>query len=300
MKQSIAILIFMAMLASAPWPADESEVDVPHLDSADSSEQLLRQVQEQMMLAPAFQARLNQYIDLFGQRFVSQGTYVQRASPRGPLIRWDWQSTIGDQIASVQQISDGRFLWVTSDLLDGPVLERVDLDRVRGPRAMSAYTATQPSISIEHGLVALGLPRLLENILQFYRLAPLHSAQLEGQPVWVVEGQWKVAEDEDSGASRTRGRDANVSHLPNYLRVIIQQEDRMLRRIEYLHVQADRRTGSTDLLHATYRMLAVIDFIESSFSAHLEEGLFDFPTGGDEIVDRGHPLMRYLEPRSAN
>lgn len=300
MKQTITILVFMAMLASATWPADELEADLPPAGSADSSEQLIRRVQEQMMLAPAFQARLNQYIDLFGQRLAGQGTYVQHASPRGLLMRLDWQSTVGDQIASVQHISDGRFLWVRSDLLDGPVLERIDLDRVRGPRATSAYATTQPPISAAHDLVTLGIPRLLENILQFYRLAPLRSAQLEDQPVWVVEGQWKAAEDLESGGGHRRGSDANATPLPNYLRVIIQQEDLILRRIEYLHVHADRRSTGTDPPEATYRMLAVIDFIESSFPSHLDEGLFDFPTGGDEIVDRTHPLMRYLEPRTAD
>ncbi len=300
MKQTITILVFMAMLASATWPADESEADLPPAGSADSGEQLIRRVQEQMMLAPAFQARLNQYIDLFGQRLTGQGTYVQHASPRGLLMRLDWQSTVGDQTASVQHISDGRFLWVRSDLLDGPVLERIDLDRVRGPRATSAYATTQPPISAANGLATLGLPRLLENILQFYRLAPLRSAQLKDQPVWVVEGQWKAPADLESGGGHRRGSDANATPLPNYLRVIIQQEDLILRRIEYLHVHADRRSTGTDPPDATYRMLAVIDFIESSFPSHLDEGLFDFPTGGDEIVDRTHPLMRYLEPRTAD
>ena len=302
MKQTLKLLIFVAMLAlaSATWPANESEADLPSAGSADSSEQLIRRVQEQMLRAPAFQARLNQYIDLFGQRLVGQGTYVQHASPRGLLMRLDWQSTIGDQTASVQHISDGRFLWVRSDLLDEPVLERVDLNRVRGSRATFADTTTQLPISATQELVTLGMPRLLENILQFYRLAPLRSAQLEDQPVWVIEGQWKAAEDLEAGGSRRSGPDANASPVPNCLRVIIQQEDLILRRIEYLHVHADRRSTGTDPPHASYRMLAVIDFIESSFPSHLDEGLFDFPTGGDEIVDRNHPLMRYLEPRTAD
>jgi hypothetical protein len=302
MKQTLTILIFMAMLAlvSATWPADESEADLPSAGSADSSEQLIRRVQEQTLRAPVFQTRLIQYIDLFGQRLVGQGTYVQHASPRGLQIRLDWQSTIGDQTASVQHISDGRFLWVRSDLLDGPVLERVDLERVREPRATSADATMQLPISAARDMVVLGVPRLLENILQCYRLAPLRSAQLEDQTVWVVEGQWKSAEDSESGGSRGKGRDANAAQLPNYLRVIIQQEDLILRRIEYLHVHADRRATGTDPSQATYRMLAVIDFIESSFPSHLDEGLFDFPTGGDEIVDRNHPLMRYLEPRTAD
>lgn len=287
----------MAMLASASWPTEESEADGSHGGAADSGERLVRQVQQQMMLAPAFQARLNQYIDLFGQRFVAQGTYVQQASPRGLRIRWDWQSTIGDRIAHVQQISDGRFLWVASDLVDAPVLERVDLDRLRGPRGTSAYAATHAPLSAERDVAALGVPRLLENILHFYRLAPLRSAQLEGRPVWVVEGQWKAAEDGTAAEGRRRDRDGKASHLPNYLRIIIHQEDRILRRIEYLHVQTDRRSRSADPSQPTYRTLAVIDFVESSFPQHLEEGLFDFPTGGDEVVDRSHPLMRYLDSR---
>jgi hypothetical protein len=298
MKPSLLILINATMLASVLATTSSIPPDTADHASEDSGDALVHQVAREMAVQPVLRAALEQHVDLFGQRFSARADYVQKPSPRGPLMRLDWQTEVGDQTASVQYISDGRFLWIHRELLDAPVLQRVDLQRVRA--VVSRTSPSDQPASMASDLAILGLPNLLRKIVQYYRLAGPRPARLGDLPVWVVEGQWnppELAELAESAPANRRTRSS--PQLPTHVRVVISQDDWTLRRIEYLRSVSPRRAQWTHEADSPLQPLAVIDVIKSSSTHDPDDGLFQPPDGTLEIVDHTQQFLRSILSDSA-
>ena len=297
MKHSLPILAAAAMLALADGPHYSVSPSSPPVGATADGETLIHQVAQQMAVQAAFQAQLKQHVELFGQRLSGVGVYRQKASTRGLLVRLDWEVQVGDRTASVQHISNGRFLWIRRDLFDEPVLERVDLDRARA--ALSRQPLHAPPTSLANDLAILGLPHLLERLVHFYRFDTPRAARLGDRPVWVVEGQWNLPEHPEPSDTRPKNHDALLPQLPTHVRVVIFQQDLTLRRIEYLCVAPDKRAKILDDHDVHHRTISVIEIAESSLE-DLDEGLFVPPSDVQQVVDHTQQYLHYIRPRTSD
>jgi hypothetical protein len=299
MKHSLPILIAAAMLASAEVAERPVSSSSPTSDSRDCGESFVRQAAQRLGNQPVYQAQLRQHIDLFGQRLSASGVYLQKASPRGLLMRLDWNVPVGDRVASVQQISDGRFLWIRRDLLDGPVLQRVDLDRVRAAVKQAATDSQRPPLMTD--LAILGLPSLLENLAASYRLDPPRAATLGNLPVWVVEGIWNPQTTATSTAIASEkpqsAKTGSTSQLPTNIRIVFDQQELMLQRIEYLRREEDRNTKNAQKAELRLQPLAVIEVVSVSNDETPDDRLFVCEPGGLEVADHTDRYLRGLTNR---
>ena len=115
-------------------------------------------------------ASMRQRIDLYGRRLVGSGSYRQLQTGTDLLFRLELKVPVGETLASLLQVCDGRYLWTYRVLPDKQVekgldasLSAVDLNRVREmsfvPRVGTA----------NFGLG--GLPGLLNQTARVYRFS---------------------------------------------------------------------------------------------------------------------------------
>ena len=299
MKHSLPILIAAAVLASAEVAERPVSSSPPPSNSQVSGESFVRQAAQRLGNQPVYQAQLRQNIDLVGQSLSVSGVYLQKASPRGLLTRLDWNVPVGDRVASAQQISDGRFLWIRRDLLDGPVLQRVDLDRVRAAVKQEATDSQQPPLMTDWAI--LGLPSLLENLAASYRLDPPRAATLGNLPVWVVEG---IGNPQKISASTVIPTDdpksakaGSMPQLPTNIRIVFDQQELMLQRVEYLRREENRSTKSDETTEIRLQSLAVIEVVRVANGETPDERLFVCEPNGLEVADHTDRYLRGLANR---
>ncbi|MCL4202650.1 MAG: hypothetical protein KJ000_09150 [Pirellulaceae bacterium] len=299
MKHSLPILIAAAVLASA-GEAVKSELSASAASDAQvSGGEFVRRAAQTLGTRPVYQAQLRQHIDLFGQRLSGSGAYLQKSSPRGLLIRLDWDVPVGDRVASVQQISDGRFLWIRRNLLDEPILQRVDLDRVRAAVKLDEPDSVRPSLMAD--LAILGLPSLLENLAASCRFDSPRAATLGTLPVWVVEGTCNPQKTPNSTVIATEkpksAKAGSMSQLPTNIRIAFDKQDLLLRRIEYLRREESEISKSSENVEVELRLLAMIEVIRVSDGEMPDDRLFICEPGNLEIVDHTDRYLRAMTNR---
>ena len=137
-----------------------------------------------------FVVELTQEIDLFGQRVIGEGKYLQRGA-FGLQTRIDMvYSSRGSKVADLQQIDNGRFVLTRYQTpAHPPQLKRIDLDRVRSELDWANVALPHSGMSTASGL--LGLARSFERDFDF---GPPQVQDWDGQEVWVVVGRWKARE----------------------------------------------------------------------------------------------------------
>ncbi len=299
MKHSLPILLAAAVLASAGEAERRELPGSAPSDSPVSGGEFVRQAAQALGARSVYQAQLRQHIDLFGQRLSGSGVYLQKSSPRGLLVRLDWNVPVGDRVASVQQISDGRFLWIRRELLDEPILQRVDLDRVRAAVKQDGTDSLRSSLMAD--LAILGLPGLLENLAASYRLDSPRAATLGTLPVWVVEGIWNPKEMPNSTAIAVEkpksAKAGSMSQLPTNIRIAFDQQDLLLRRIEYLRREESVISKSPEDIQVQLRPLAMIELVSLPDGETPDDRLFVCEPGEHEIVDHTDRYLRAITNR---
>ena len=68
---------------------------------------------------PGIEAKARQSVDIFGQRLVGSGHYLQLPHTTSPLLRLDLKMQVGDGVITLQQIADGNAFWIRRDQPDG-------------------------------------------------------------------------------------------------------------------------------------------------------------------------------------
>ena len=74
---------------------------------SNSGQQLVVRAATQMQQSPSLEAKIRQRVDLFGQRFMGTGHYVQFHHQSGNRFRLDLRLQVGDRSSSFQQHNDG-------------------------------------------------------------------------------------------------------------------------------------------------------------------------------------------------
>lgn len=266
-----------------PQSAQGSESDVQ------DGQSLLLRAAGQLSSLTALEAKLRQKTQLFGQEVAGSGTYLQSQSQRGLLLRLELKLQVGDQQASLQQVCDGRFLWIRRDVASGVSLGRVDMDRIREAIRTSQRPTWADASS--NGLAVGGLPQLIAALAENFQFSTPQPARFEKVAVWVVDGRWKpdkLAELlPDQREKILSGQPADLvrlsAQLPTDVRVVLGQSDLLPYRIEYRRAESSgtppARNGEAS------PPMVVLEILEIRRPEQLDEGIFSYQPGNQEVVD---------------
>ncbi|MBC8876556.1 MAG: hypothetical protein H8E44_44575 [Planctomycetes bacterium] len=255
MKHKFTTLTAIAVLTAGTRIALAQQAESPTVEPP-AGQDLVSRATRQLWQQPSLEARLRQKIDLFGQQLVGTGHYLQKQSGDRQLLRLELKVQLGEQLSSMQQVCDGRFLWIRRELPGGATLGRVDLNRIR--TAIEQKGREPLSDSTTNWIALGGLPRLLAGLDENFQFGPARPAQLGKRPVWITEGHWKRERLSellpDQKEAIEAGRSADLTrlspHLPGSVQVVLGQRDLIPYRIEYRRptsgATADGSTESTE------------------------------------------------------
>jgi len=275
--------VLLAMAATIGLVAAAQSADEPPVDG----QTLVTRAAAQLAATPSLEAKLRQQVQLFGQELSGPGTYLQKQSPQGLLLRLELKLQVGSQLTSLQQVCDGRFLWIRRDVPSGTSLGRVDMERIRtaiGERGQPPW----PDVTT-NWLVMGGLPRLLAALAENFQFSAPQAVRSDKAAMWVLDGCWKadrLAELQPDLKTRTPpGKPIDLTrlpaHLPTEVRLVLGQSDLLPYRIEYRRQQAEPAADK----NATARPIAVLEMVELRQQGDLDERLFVYQPGNQEVTD---------------
>jgi hypothetical protein len=290
MKHKFTTLTAVALL-TAGAAGTLAQQTAPSTAAPPAGQKLVSQAARQMWQQPSVEVRLRQKINLFGQQLVGTGQYLQKNVESGPLLRLELKVQIGEQLTSMQQICDGRFLWIRRELPGGTTLGRVHLDRIRDA---IRQTAREPlSDSTTNWMALGGLPRLLAGLDENFHFGPASSAQLGDTSVWITEGHWKteklsemLPDQKDVIAAGRRPDLMRLSpHLPTSVLVVLGQRDLIPYRIEYRRSVHGTGVGAAPQSTSPASPVVVLELFDVHQRKDLQDEHFVYQPGNQQIAD---------------
>jgi hypothetical protein len=250
---------------------------------------LLSRAAAQLTSLPALEAKLRQKARLFGQEVAGSGTYLQTQSQRGLLLRLELKLQVGDQQSSLQQVCDGRFLWVRRDVASGVSLGRVDMDRIREANRNNGRPTWVDAST--NGLAVGGLPQLLAALAGNFQFSTPRAVQSEKASAWVLDGRWKLDKLAellpDQREKILSGQPADLTrlspHVPTDVRVVLGLNDLLPYRIEYRRMKSLPSASVQD--GGASEPMVVLEILEIRRPEDLDEGLFSYQPGNQEVMD---------------
>jgi hypothetical protein len=182
-------------------------------------------------------ARIRQTVRLFEQELVGSGTYLQQGQGDQKLLKMELRMQVGEQVASLQQISDGQFLWVRRELPgeQGDQLGRVHLRRIR--EAMH----DKPQVATTDVMALGGVSRLLSALRTSFEFEKPELTQIDDTPVWMVDGRWNKKmlarllpnQKEAILAGESPQLNDLPAHVPDSVRIMLGRDDLFPYRVEF-------------------------------------------------------------------
>jgi hypothetical protein len=287
----------LAALGQTPLPLGTSAAggNAPANPAAESSSggALLRHVIESVDSQASISAKVRHRIDLLGHPLIGSGIYLQQG--RGPTraLRFDLNLQTGEKPASVQQISDGKELWISEEVGSHTRLSRVDVARLARARPRSPLP---PNAWLALG----GLPKLLSGIESSFQFGTVAESRLEDLPVWTIEGTWNrgrlVQLLSDQKDAIEAGQPADLSklapNLPDRVVLHVGCDDFFPYRIEYWRAahKSDAKAKADDI----GRMILLMELYEVRLGANINPQEFAFKRGATKPLDRTQEFLDKL------
>jgi hypothetical protein len=237
---------------------------------------------------------------MFGQQLVGSGLYLQQRSPRGLLLRLELKLDVGGRLSSLEQVCDGRFLWIRRELAGGETLGRVDLDQIRaaiGPAGRQTWTDANTN-----WLALGGLPRLMSTLTENFAFDAPQPNRIASTPVWTVEGRWKrerlasLLPDQKDRISAGAPVDTRQlpPHLPDCVIVALRKDDLFPARIDFRRSEG-ASLGSDAGSAGESQSMMVLEFLDILAPARLDDAQFRYQPGRQEVVDHTELYLQMLK-----
>lgn len=241
-------------------------------------------------------AQMRHSIRMFGHQLVGTGTYQQLGTPRQRMLRLDMKVKVADQMTSMQQICDGRFLWIRRDFAGSSNLGRVDLRRIR-EAVDSQYAAAGMSITNDW-MITGGLPQLVARLDENFDFSAPREAKLDDVDVWVTHGSWKAEKlaqllpkhREQIASGEPLDPQLVPEQLPTQVRVVVQRSDAFPRRIEYLRPGPAQAEGPPPMVP-----MMAIELFDVRLSIPIDPLTFVYKPGNQEVADHTDLYLRGLD-----
>jgi hypothetical protein len=269
-----------------------------NLATADAHELLVKAVHA-VDAQRSISAQMRHRISMFGQQLVGTGSYQQqqKQGDQERLLRLDMKINVAGTSTSMQQVCDGRFLWLRRDVGDTKFLGRVDLRRIR--EATSDGVSPHATADMSSFWMMLGgLPQLLSRIDSHFQFSPAREAALERTPVWVLDGAWKPdvlaalvpSEAENIKAGKPIDLAAIPEQLPTQVRIVLRRSDNFPLQVEYLR----QGIAETPDARPPISSLLVMELFDIQLGEAIDPLVFAYKPGDKEVVDHTELYLKNL------
>lgn len=253
-------------------------------EEAARAERILASSLAMLAQADSFATRLRQKVRVGDRVLVGTGRYVQ--SGRGEDQRYRFESTLtcDTETFELVEVCDGIFAWTFRHYgTDTPQLERLDVRRVR--EKLGQLRAPEPVTASPY---LGGLQRSFGGLRQWFRFVSAEPAEIDGLPVWIVEGRWNpewlhvILPDLSTAARRPGG--ITPAELPDgvpwSVRFCIGRGDLVPYRVEWLAVPGQRPVAGGEP-----EPVAVLDLQEVRINGPVDAGAFVYRPAAEGLID---------------
>jgi hypothetical protein len=196
----------------------------------------------------------------------------------------------------MQQVCDGRFLWIRRDVAGGSQLGRVDLRRIREAAAASDASAALGDST--HWMLLGGLPQLAAQLERSFQFAPPKPATLEGVAVLVLDGDWKPARLAELMPAKKEailsGKSIDPAKVPEQLpakvRLVLRQADAFPLRVEFLRPVA----AETPEAAPKWSPILVLELLDVRLGEAIDPLTFVYRPGEQEVADHTEIYLQSL------
>jgi hypothetical protein len=276
---------------------------VPNNGSPVNGQQLIAQSAWEVFRQPSLEAKIRQRVDLHGHQLVGSGSYQQLGDGQNKLLRFELKLQVANRITSLQQVCDGRFLWVRHDLPERTTLSRIDIKQINEAVRSAQHP---PAIDMNTTWIALGgLSKLLHGLNENFQFDNPLAAQIAQVPVWVVRGQWKdekLAQLLPKQKSKIRGGQITEltdlpSHLPDSVEVTLGRDELFPLfpyRIEYRRQSTSAPNPQHHPAADKARSILTMELFEVRHRADLDPRMFQYKPGDQEVADHTSLYLQSL------
>lgn len=220
-----------------------------------------------------------------------QGAYRQQGRGEQRRVKWELQTQVGDERASLVQLVDDHYLWTDQRFSSKRIVERVDLWQLRrqfknidddfrnvAPGQAGAFAG---------GHSFGGLSMLLESLARNFNFATPRQLQLGSEPVIALRGNWKphrLRELLELSEKESPTEFVMPSRIPVEVLVLIGSRDYFPYLIEYRNASdpvaiIGDSTNEVDKL--SERPLVRIEFYQVNLSEKIDASEFVFMLPSD-------------------
>lgn len=251
---------------------------------------LIAQAAHEMRNVSSLEAKVRVQSFLYGQELSGAGVYYQLVKPPETLFKLELKLQVANQVSSLLNVSDGRFIWTRRDLPNSKTLSRIDQRRINESLARASKQA--PISTSEPMFMLAGLGRMLESLCGHFTFDAPTQESISGVRVWVLSGQWRPEvlaslwpeQAKAAGDGSAPLADA-PPQMPTHVRLVLAADPAQKLvpyRIEYQRVDtAGRRVP-----------LLVLDYYDIRQGTALDPRLFVYKPGDQEVKDDTEQWMR--------
>jgi hypothetical protein len=195
-----------------------------------------------------------------------------------------------DKVSTLQQVCDGKTLWIYEYSNAGKNLGRVDVQQAAVAFQVSPAAAGAPTRILAVG----GLPQLLRNLESAFQFKGVERRMLGDLPAWVLRGSWEKEQlarmlpdqKEEIDGGKQPECAGLAPQLPDQVVVWLGRDDLFPYRIEFRRtVPAEfmqKRNGLIDNRESSM----IFEFFEVQFDAVIDPREFTYDPGALPAEDR--------------
>lgn len=251
-------------------------------DEAAQAERIVASSLARIARAETVAIRLRQRVRLGDRVLVGVGRYLQAGQGEEQRFRFETSLTSDSESFEITEVSDGIFCWLHRRIGPDPaMLHRIDIQRIRN--RLEELGAPDPADAAPY---LGGLQRNLWWIRQWFRFQEAVVAEIEGRPVWIVEGRWQpeilkaLLPDVAAGPEGEIRPEQLPDGFPWAVRLAVGQSDLLPCRFEFLGVPGERPVAP-----APPEPIAVVELLEIVLDGDVDATAFYYQPASEELVD---------------
>jgi hypothetical protein len=281
-------------------PAETAAPDgVPAVDpeAAARAERIVSACLAGLLREPSIAARMRQRVRVGDHSMVGAGLYLQ--SGLGEEQRFRFESSLAADARSqapasgdfftveTLEVCDGASFWTYRRWGENPTeVHRVDVLRVRQRVESISHVSgpDAPAITQHIG----GVPRILAWLREWFIFDRAQSAEIDGMPVWLVDGRWNPQQavrmfpalapliDEQRGVPP----EALPDGVPWSIRLSIGKRELFPFRIEYFAVPGERPVANPQV-----EPIGVFELYDVQLGEPVDQTAFIYSPASDAVLD---------------
>jgi len=264
-------------------------------DSAGSGDRVVAAAIAALSRADSISARVRQLSRVGDVVLKGGGRYVQSGTGSDQRFRLESRLSADTENFDLLEVCDGLFLWNYRQLgMQPATVQRIDVQRVR-EQLERLNVGERPS----DGPYLGGIQRMLTLIRERFEFAKPVAEELDGMPVWRMEGSWNKGQlaallpDKAEAINGPAGISAAdlPEGLPWSVRLSVGRRDLFPFRVEWLAIPGPRPVAAS-----TPDVVTVLELYDVRIGEPVDATAFVYKPAIEGLVDITEQFLRTLRP----